>query len=125
MEGRRYPPLFHLHPSMRQVARMACCSGIGSRRGRRRRSCPRHIGEVEKFQQVRLHGITIRQMGRRANEAALDEFDDRSVIHRCMRDVVLARKRRNDQVWQPEPKLRGEAMLPYDVAGTCTGPARR
>src|SRR3984885_7656112 len=79
----------------RRLARaLARRCALGDRSRRRRRSCPGHAGEVEEVQQVGLRSIPRRQMSGTltgwvvVNEAILDEFDDRGVIHKIVRDVV-------------------------------------
>ena len=105
------------------VAGMTGCAGIWGRSWRRRRRGPRHVGEVEEIQQVRLHGIAVGQVRRRTDKAALDELEHRSVIHRVVPDVVLAHERRNDHVRQPEAKLRGEALRVAASLGSGAGPS--
>ena len=61
-------------------------------------------------------------MRRRADKAALDELEDRRMIHRYVRDVVLAGKRRDDQIRQPEAKLCREALRGFDIGGIRAGP---
>lgn len=73
---------------------MAGCTD-GRRDWRRWWRRPRHIGKVEEIQRVRLRGVAVRQVRRRTDEAALDELENRGVVHRRLADVVLAHERRS------------------------------
>ncbi len=61
---------------------------IAYRRGRSRRCSPRNIGEVEEVQQIRLCCIAQGKVSGGADEAVLDEFDHRRVIHRNIRNIM-------------------------------------
>ena len=54
-----------------------------------------------------------------ADEAVLDKLDDRGVIHRDVRDIVLARERRDHDVRHAEAKLRGEAVARRGIVAAC------
>jgi len=69
------------------------------RRGRRR---PWGIGEIEEIEHVGLRGIMRRQVRGTPDEPVLDEFDYGSVVHGDMRNVVPARKWRDNNVGHTE-----------------------
>src|ERR1700734_3907758 len=79
--------------------------------GRRWWCGPWNIAEVKELKQIRLRGIAFRQVCRAIDEAALDKLDDRSVIHRGMRHIMFARKRRYDHVRDAEPQLSRKSLL--------------
>ena len=74
-------------------------SALGDRSRRRRRRCPGHASEVEEVQQVGLCSIPRRQMSGTlpgsviVDKAILDELDDRCMVHRNVRNIVLPRER--------------------------------
>lgn len=83
------------------------------------RRCPWQRGEVKEVQQVGLRSIASRKMRVRSDESIFNKLDNRSVIHRNMRDVVFAREGRNNHVRHPESKLRAKSI--YRCSIRCDG----
>lgn len=80
----------------------------GSRRDRSRRSrwCgPRNRVEVEEIEQIGLRRISRSEMRGAADEPILDEFDDRGMVHRDVRNVVTPGEGRNNHIRHPEAEL--------------------
>lgn len=59
-----------------------------------------------------------------SDEPVLNELDDRGVVHGDVRDVVLARERRDDHVRHAEAKLGGESVFCRRVRAFGAGIAR-
>lgn len=51
----------------------------------------------------------------------LDKLDHRRVVHRRVRNIMAPGERRDNHVWQPEAKLRGEALYSWGVSRVRAG----
>jgi len=67
------------------------------------RSHPRGIGEIEEFRHVHLGGVARGEA--RQIEACFDELENCRVVSSAVGDVVLARKWRDDDEWNPVTRV--------------------
>src|ERR1700686_817559 len=108
-------------PQVRGVARIIAQRRRSNRTGWCGWRSPRHVIEIEKLQQIGLRGIAGSQMGGGADKSVLDKLDHRRVVHRGVRNIVPARKRRHDHVRQAKAKLCRKALDSGGVTGIGAG----
>ena len=88
---------------------------------RSRRVNPWDAIKVKELQQVWLCGIAGSQMRATADKPVLNKLDYRCVVHRCVRNIVPSRERRDDYVWQAETELCCKSLVGRGVSSVGAG----